>query len=421
MTEYKIHTMNDLKELFLYDEERGVYLAKQEWRIEAFCQSIYRDIKTGTISEVINRVKRWSYIDRSKFDSDIYTINLKNGLLNIHTLDFIDRQLTDTSNHLSTVQLPIKYNPKARCPKILKFLSEILKPEDIRVVLQLIGYCLYKTNKYEKWFIFFGQGSNGKSTLIHLIEHFLGYEDNISHQTLQKLATNRFSTAELFRKSANICADIGNKKISNEHIGIVKMLASGDRASAERKGKDPFDFTPFAKLIFSANEIPEIEDKTYSTWRRLILLEFENVFEENKNVNLINELTTEEEMSGLLNVALIALKRLIKNNKFDYTKDVETVRKVYELNSNVKAKFAEEKLVKCDVKDYVPTRDANDAFAEFCKKEKRPCQTDAQLGTYLAMHFAGRWGGKHRKRINGEEVACYFGIRLRAKDETKLA
>lgn len=69
------------------------------------------------------------------------------------------------------------------------------------------------------------------------------------------------------------------------------MLTSGDRISAERKGQDPFNFTPFAKLVFSANEIPELEDKTYSIWRRLILLEFSNVFEENKNVNLIDEFT----------------------------------------------------------------------------------------------------------------------------------
>jgi phage/plasmid-associated DNA primase len=160
--------------------------------------------------------------------------------------------------------------------------------------------------------------------------------------------------------------------------------------SVERKGKDPFEFTPFAKLVFSCNEIPELPDNTYATWRRLILLEFENVFAENKDTNLINKLKTEEEMSGLLNVALIALKRLIKNNEFDYTKDIETVRKVYELNSNIMAKFVQEGLEALgpNSKEYEVCRDVYGACLELCKTEGRKSPTNAQLGTYLTMALA---------------------------------
>jgi P4 family phage/plasmid primase-like protien len=274
-----------------------VYLRNQEWRIRQLCRSIDHDVSTYTINEVINRVKDLNDVDRSKFDSDNDIINVKNGLLNIHTLEFKEH----SPNYLSTVQLPIKYDPKAKCPKILKFLTEVLKSEDIHVILQLIGYCLYRTNRYERAFIFYGQGSNGKSTLIRLIEYFLGFTSlykNVSHVSLQNLAKNRFKPAELYGKSANLFADLGNKKISSEHWGTIKMLISGDSMSVERKGKDPFEFTPFAKLIFSCNEIPELPDNTYATWRRLILLEFENIFEENRDVNLIDKLTTEEEISG---------------------------------------------------------------------------------------------------------------------------
>jgi putative DNA primase/helicase len=170
----------------------------------ALCRSIDHDVSTYTINEVINRVKDFTPVDRSKFDSNDDIINLKNGLLNIHAKEFTKH----SPDHLSTMQLPVEYKPTADCPKIKKFLMEILPDaEDRLVILQLIGYCLYKTNKYEKAFILFGQGSNGKSTVIRVIEHFRGFTTqrrNVSHVSLHDLAKNRFKPAELYGKLANI-------------------------------------------------------------------------------------------------------------------------------------------------------------------------------------------------------------------------
>jgi P4 family phage/plasmid primase-like protien len=414
MAEYVCMTTNDNGELFIYDEKRGVYLRNQEWRIRQLCRSIAPDVKTHTIDEAINRVKDWTYVDRSKFDSDNNIINVKNGLLNIHTLEFTKHSPT----HLSTMQLPVKYDPNTKCPKILKFVREIL-PGDIRVVLQLIGYCLLRNNKYEKAFIFFGQGSNGKSTLIHLIEHFLGFTDlhrNVSHVSLQYLATIRFMPAELYGKLANVYADLGNKKISSEHWGKIKGIISGDGITAERKGQHPFDFKPYAKLIYSCNEIPELPDNTFATWRRLILIEFGNVFEENKDTNLINKLIAEEEMSGLLNLALQNLRQLIRDNEFDYTKDIETVRRMYEQNSNTMVQFMQERLeITGKHEDYEICRDVYGDYLDLCGGKQH--KTDAQLGTYLKMALAGRWGGRHKRRINNEEEYVYYGIRLKDKTE----
>jgi P4 family phage/plasmid primase-like protien len=414
MAEYVCMTTNDNGELFTYDEKTGIYLRNQEWRIRALCRSIAPDVKTHTIDEVINRVKDWTYVDRSKFDSDNNIINVKNGLLNIQTLEFTRH----SPDFLSTVQLPIRYDPKAKCPKVLKFLTEVLKSEDIRVILQLIGYCLCRNNKYERVFIFFGQGSNGKSTLIHLIEHFLGFTNlhrNVSHVSLHDLAKSRFKPAELYGKLANLFADLGNKKISSEHWGIIKMLISGDSMSVERKGRDPFEFTPSAKLIFSCNEIPELPDNTYATWRRLILIEFENVFEENRDTNLINKLITEEEMSGLLNLALQNLRQLIRDNEFDYTKDIETVRKMYAENSNTMVQFVQNRLeITGKYEDYEICRDVYGAYLKCCGGKR--AKTIEQLGTYLTMALAGRWGGRHKKRIKGEQEHVYYGIRLKEQE-----
>jgi putative DNA primase/helicase len=411
LAEYVCITAYDNRELFIYDEKRGLYLRNQEWRIRQLCRTLNHDIKKSVVDEVIDRVKDWNYIDRLRFDSDDNWMNVKNGLLNIHTLELKEH----SPNNLSTIQLPLKYNPKARCPKILKFLSEILNPEDIRVILQLIGYCLYKTNRYEKAFILFGTGSNGKSTLINLIEYFLGFKNpykNVSHVSLHDLAQHKFKQAELDGKLANVFADLGNKKISPDHWGTVKALISRDSMTVERKNRDPFDMRPYAKLVFSCNEIPELPDNTYATWRRLILLEFENVFTENRDTNLIDKLTTESELSGLLNMALYNLKDLIRNNEFSYTKDIETVRKMYKLNSDTLEKFEHEwiEVLGAESREYVICRDVYGKYLETCG---RKAKTDAQLGTYLKMALAGRWGGKHTKKINLVQENVYYGIRLK--------
>ena len=208
MAEHTIHTMSDNRELYLYDERRGVYLTNKETRIEAFCQSIGHDVKTNVISEAINQVKRTTYIDRSEFDSGIDIVNVENGLLNIHTLEFTKH----SPKHPSITQLPIRYDPKARCPNIVKFFAQVFKPEDIPAALQLFGYCLLRTNRYEKTFLLAGKGANGKSTFIRVLQAFLGL-DNVSQESLQNLAETRWSKAQLFGKFANIYADLGRQTV----------------------------------------------------------------------------------------------------------------------------------------------------------------------------------------------------------------
>jgi hypothetical protein len=105
MAEYVCLATRDNGELFIYDEKRGVYLKNQEWRIRHLCRSIDHDVSTYTINEVINRVKDLNYIDRSKFDSNNDIINVRNGLLNIHTLEFKEHSyyVKLLSTHINTI------------------------------------------------------------------------------------------------------------------------------------------------------------------------------------------------------------------------------------------------------------------------------------------------------------------------------
>jgi putative DNA primase/helicase len=93
--------------------------------------------------------------------------------------------------------------------------------------------------------------------------------------------------------------------------------------------------------IFSANQLPAV-NIDYAFYRRWILVHFPNNFEENKDPDLINKLTTDQELSGLLNLALEGLKRLRENGKFSNIKPVENTQKEYALNSDHVLAFLDE-------------------------------------------------------------------------------
>ncbi|WP_091585158.1 DUF5906 domain-containing protein [Alteribacillus bidgolensis] len=111
--------------------------------------------------------------------------------------------------------------------------------------------------------------------LLYAIERFLGHE-NVSNVALQDLQHNRFKLAHLHGKLANISADLSSKLMDGSEV--FKKITSGDTVNAEKKGKDSFDFIPFAKLMFSANELPPSNELGHSFFRRWVLIEFTRTF-----------------------------------------------------------------------------------------------------------------------------------------------
>jgi len=145
----------------------------------------------------------------------------------------------------------------------------------------------------QKFLIFKGQGGTGKSKLIHIVEEMVGYE-NRSSISMQQL-NERFYPAMLLGKTLNACADIPSKAM--EAVDGIKKATGEDSLFAERKGKDGFSFNSYAKLIFSANEIPiNIEEKSEALYRRMMIIKVERK-PETINRNLQNELDAEIDYS----------------------------------------------------------------------------------------------------------------------------
>ncbi|GHU91787.1 hypothetical protein FACS1894202_13840 [Clostridia bacterium] len=164
-------------------------------------------------------------------------------------------------------------------------------------------------------------------------------QQNVSNIPWQSL-NERFKTAELFGKLANIFADLPTKNIDDN--GIFKALVGEDFLTAERKNKDPFSFQPYARLLFSCNSIPRnYGDKSEGFYRRLIIIRFSKHVPENKrDAGLMEKFAAEAD--GIFMFAVEGLKRLINNAyKFSETPNTKAELQRYRVDSNSVLSFVE--------------------------------------------------------------------------------
>ncbi|MBU4501256.1 MAG: hypothetical protein KKA79_01590 [Nanoarchaeota archaeon] len=405
MQRYRFRTLRDTGEVFYYND--GVYHPNGETLIKEEVSSMLQDgSNERRAKDVIFFVRTATYIDREEINANKDLVLLKNGVFDLMSMSL----KPFTPEIISTIQIPIEYNPNADCPMIKQFHSEILPKDDIPVVQELFGYSLLKGYPIQKAFMFIGSGANGKSTLMALLTRFLG-QKNVSSVALQDFDMNRFATSCLYNKMANIHPDITNKSLYQ--TGRFKMLVGGDLISAEQKFRNTFTFVNHAKLIFSANQLPETQDDSDAFYRRWVIINFPNIFEgEKADAKILEKLTTPEELSGLFNWAVEGLKRLLETGRFSYHKSTEQIRNNYERLSNP---------LVCFIKDEVEiapmgsiTKDVlYSAFVEYCKKNALPVKAKNVVGRELPKHISV---SSERTKIGGIRIAVWKGISLNGKD-----
>ncbi len=266
-------------------------------------------------------------------------IAFTNGLYNIKDGSFRDF----TPDVVITNKIPWPYNPAAYSELLDHTLDRLAcnDPEVRALLEEMVGYCLYRRNELGKAFILIGDKSNGKSTFLHVVKNMLG-DSNIASLDLKELG-DRFKTAELFGKLANIGDDIGDEFIAN--ASVFKKLVTGDRVNVERKGQDPFEFNNYAKFLFSANNIPRMKDKTGAVQRRLVIVPFDAKFTPNDpdfRPFIKDELCEQDSMEYLIVLGLKALKSVLGKAQFTTSKRVQGQLDEYEQNNNPIIGFIQE-------------------------------------------------------------------------------
>ncbi|QYD00692.1 primase C-terminal domain-containing protein [Lactiplantibacillus plantarum] len=283
--------------------------------------------------------------------SDVRYIALKNGLFNLENWKLQEFSPTIVIKN----KIPVNYVQDAYFEPTDRTLNKIaVNDKQLRFILEeIFGYVLFRRNELGKAFILTGDGSNGKSSYLKIVRRLVGSE-NTSSLDLKELG-QRFKTAELFGKLANIGDDISNEYIKDN--SEFKKLTTGETINAERKGRDPFDFNNYAKLIFSANKMPRINDTSNGLTRRLMFIPFNAHFtpaDADYDPFITDKLLSEESMQYVLLLGLNGLKRLLKNHKFATSKKIiAEAAKYEELNNPLISYLREEqpKLVNEIAKD----------------------------------------------------------------------
>ena len=340
------------------------------------------------------------------------TLNLKNGLLDIAT-----RELKPHSTKfLSTVQLPVAYEPEARCPATEKFVQETFPEDAVKagVAWQIVAWLMLAQTSIQKALLLQGEGANGKSTWLRALIAFLG-RHNVSTLSLHKLEGDRFATSRLWGKLANICSDLPSAELAGS--SVFKALTGGDSISAEYKFKESFDLVPFARLVFSANHLPRSADASHAFFRRWLVIPFNQTFEGEKEINsneLDARLADPTELSGVLNKALEALPN-VRANGITETQTMKAAWHEFRQTTDPKGVWFDKDTIE-GTDQVVIKDDLWLAFQRDCERRGRPCGTKQGFGRTLKQ-LRPNVEEAQRTGENGKVRWVWKGISLKAQDE----
>lgn len=308
----------------------GVYVPGQE-EIEAVMIKHISSLSNAKRSEVLKYLNLLLLENTEMAAPNM--IAFRNGIYDLET----DSLKPFSPDIVITNRIPWDYNPTAYSELADKTLDKIACHDaEIRTILEeCIGSCFYRSNTLGggKAFILTGEGSNGKSTFIAMIQHLLN-EENITALDLKEL-DQKFQNATLFGKLANLGDDISDEFIVN--ASFFKKLVTGERVQVQNKGEKPFEFNNYAKFLFSANNIPRIKDKTGAVLRRLLIVPFDAEFSKNDpdyDSSIKYKLQEPEVMEYLIVLGIKALKNIIEKQGFTESARVQGQLKEYEETNN---------------------------------------------------------------------------------------
>lgn len=301
------------------------------------------------------------------------------------------------------------------CPMFMKFLETSLVDSDtkkipdkelISLVQEMMGFFLIDSNKGAAAFFLVGDGSNGKSTLIKVIEKIIGLKF-ISNMTIQALTTNIFNPPSLIGKKINISSEESSKYLEDS---MFKALVTNDRISGQRKFGDPINFTPKCKFLFATNKLPTFKDITHALRRRVKIVPFYRIIRDaDQDKELDDKL--EKELVGIIGWAIEGAKRFVKNgNMFSKSQAAEERMIEFENETSAALRFIRDNY-EVDSSSFISNQDLYDHYKEWCKNTGRNAKNNDNFFLDITHNIHGV--ENIRRTVDGSQVR---GKNLRKSD-----
>lgn len=258
----------------------------------------------------------------------------------------------------------------------LKFIEEILVTKDgapdldlVFYMQELFGYCLLDSNATQEAYFFFGDGQNGKSVLLGVLESLFP-ENLVSHSSLNSITNGAFRVASLQGKMINIVNEEESKNVKSD---MFKNITSGEPITAERKYEQEFDFCPRLKLFFACNKLPVLDGVEKGVRRRVRLVPFyARISDEKKDTMLLDHLIKEERVAIILWAIEGARKFIDRGFKLPVTTAMKELLSDFEVSQSSVIEFVQENLEITGLdSDFVQKRKIFEEYRAWCEDSGR--------------------------------------------------
>lgn len=260
--------------------------AKQEFEDKTkILTNIMLKLKTTSFKDNVMKECRELFYERKfieKLDSNPYLIGFENGIYDLKKGKFREGEPEDYVS-MTTLNNYQEYDDDFDDVfNVMEFIKQVFPNYNVRhYILKLLASILQGGNTEEKFRIFIGTGSNGKSKLMELLALTLGEYHGTFPITLftGKRAQSNAATPEVVTSKGKRIMQVDEpEEGANINVGLMKNYTGGDKINARGLFKEPVEFEPQFKVILLANEFPTVPPYDGGVWRRLECTEFTSKF-----------------------------------------------------------------------------------------------------------------------------------------------
>ena len=273
----KIQSSNDIN---ISEEEKEDCKNKGKEILE-----IIKKLKTTSFKDNILKECKELFYDKdfiNKLDNNPYLIGFKNGIYDLKDNELREGRPDDYVQMTTGIDKIDFEETNEHWDDLSNFINTVFSEEEIRhYFLTYFSSCLQGHNAEEKFRIWTGVGSNGKSKILELFVNSIGeyaIKFPITMLTGKRAASNA-ATPEIVQSKGKRFGYF-EEPSENEKInaGLLKEFTGGDKIKARGLHKEPIEFKPQFKLALLCNEMPEVPPYDNGTWRRMEVIEFKSRF-----------------------------------------------------------------------------------------------------------------------------------------------
>lgn len=312
-----------------------------------------------------------------KLDANPRLIGFENGVYDLDNDEFREGRPEDYVS-LSTGINYIEYdvdNPYIE--EIDDFMRKVLVNDNVReYVLTLFASILDGTNRDEKFHIWTGSGSNGKSKIVELFQHTIGDYAcifNVSLLTQKRVGSNATNSELAIAKGKRFAILQEPEENERLNVGLMKELTGGDQIQCRCLFKEPIKFKPMFKMILTCNHMPAIPPDDGGTWRRVRRVEYTSKFTDNPDPNNENEFQIDRELGykfdlwkeTFMIILLKYYKEYKKKGKIVEPLEVLEYTNEYQRKNDIFADFCDSYIQK-EPGSYIDVTTLFEKFKEYC-------------------------------------------------------